>query len=215
MKKRILCYGDSNTWGYDAYTDGRFPESVRYTGQLASILGEEYTVIEEGLCGRTTVFEDPLNEGMSGLSYLYPCMMSHSPLDLLIVMLGTNDCKARFSLTPRNIACGMKRLLVKAQQIPAWRERPQILLVAPGSIEPECEQSSVAEEMGICSERSRGLAKEYRNIARELQVDFLNAGEFVKMNTLDYMHLDEQSHGILAQKLKEYVKQLGSRGRYE
>lgn len=74
MKKRILCYGDSNTWGYDAFTDGRFPDEVRWTGQLASFLGQEYTVIEEGLCGRTTVFEDPLNEGMSGLSYLYPCI---------------------------------------------------------------------------------------------------------------------------------------------
>ncbi len=206
MKKRILCYGDSNTWGYDAFTDGRFPDEVRWTGQLASFLGQEYTVIEEGLCGRTTVFEDPLNEGMSGLSYLYPCMMSHSPLDFMVVMLGTNDCKARFGLTPRNIACGMKRLLIKAQQIPAWRETPRILLVAPGPIEPECEMSFVGEEMGICSERSKGVAKEYRKIADEPHVDFLDAGDFVKMNTLDYMHLDKDSHGILGQKIGEYIK---------
>lgn len=201
MKKRILCFGDSNTWGYDAFTDGRFPEDVRWTGQLKQMLGEGFEVIEEGLCGRTTVLEDPLNEGMSGLSYLGPCMMSHSPLDVLVVMLGTNDCKERFSMTARNIACGMKRLLLKAQQTPAWRETLRILLVAPGAICPECEASPVAEEMGMCSERSMGLAKEYRRIAEELGTEFLDAGAFVRMNTIDYMHLDRESHRILAEKL--------------
>lgn len=207
MKKRILCYGDSNTWGYDAYTDGRFEEEARWTGRLGKVLGDEYTVIEEGLCGRTTVFDDPLNEGMSGLSYLYPCMMSHSPLDLLIVMLGTNDCKGRFSLTPRNIACGMKRLLLKAQQIPAWREKPHILLIAPGAIRPECEMSPVGAEMGICAQRSSKLADEYKVIAQEIGVDFIDAGIFVKMNKLDYMHLDQESHCLLAEKINEYVKE--------
>lgn len=205
MKKRILCYGDSNTWGYDAFTDDRFPEQIRWTGQLASLLNKDYTIIEEGLCGRTTTFDDPLNEGMNGLSYLYPCMMSHSPLDLLIVMLGTNDCKARFSLTPRNIACGMKRLLSKALQTPAWRKTPQILLIAPGAIEPECENSPVADEMGICADRSSKLADEYKKIADELHIDFINANSFVKMNTLDYMHLDQDSHHLLAKKIQEYI----------
>ena len=85
--------GDSNTWGYDAETNGRFPDDVRWTGRLSERLGDSYTVIEEGLSGRTTVFEDPLNEGMSALPYLYPCLMSHAPLDYMVVMLGTNDCK--------------------------------------------------------------------------------------------------------------------------
>ncbi|MDD2980721.1 MAG: GDSL-type esterase/lipase family protein [Hespellia sp.] len=205
MKKRVLCFGDSNTWGYDAITNSRFLENVRWTGLLQTMLGDSYTVIEEGLCGRTTVFEDPLNEGMSGYSYINPCMMSHDPLDYLIVMLGTNDCKARFGLTSRNIACGMKRLLTKALQTPAWRKEPHILLIAPGAIEPACETSVVAEEMGICSERSRGLAREYAYIAEELGVDFLDAGTFVKMNTLDYMHLDESSHQMLAKRLAEQI----------
>ncbi|MGI6069362.1 MAG: SGNH/GDSL hydrolase family protein [Blautia sp.] len=206
MKKRILCFGDSNTWGYDAFTDGRFPENVRWTGQLKHMLGEGYDVIEEGLCGRTTVLEDPLNEGMSGLSYLTPCMMSHSPLDVLVVMLGTNDCKGRFCMTARNIACGMKRLLLKAMQTPAWRNTPQILLVAPGPIQPECETSLVAEEMGECSGRSMGLAEEYLRIAKELGTEFMDAGEFVHMNTIDYMHLDWESHRILAQKLADVLR---------
>lgn len=125
MRKRIVCYGDSNTWGYDAVTDGRFPEEVRWTGKLQELLGEEYCIIEEGLCGRTTVFEDPLNEGLNGLTYLYPCLMSHGPLDLLVIMLGTNDSKERFSATPKNIADGMKRLVKKQkkQKMPGGTNR--------------------------------------------------------------------------------------------
>ena len=99
-------------------------------------------------------------------------MMSDSPLDFMVVMLGTNDETRFVGLTPTNIACGMKRLLIKAQQIPAWRETPRILLVAPSPIEPECEMSFVGEEMGICSERSKGVAKEYRKIADELACGF-------------------------------------------
>lgn len=208
MKKRILCYGDSNTWGYDAFTDGRFGEEVRWTGVLQKLLGEDYIIIEEGLCGRTTVFEDPLNEGLNGLTYIHPCMMTHSPMDCLVIMLGTNDCKERFGVSARNIACGMKRLLIKALQTPAWRKLPHILLVAPGGIEKGCESSPVASEMGKCSEKSQELAQEYRRIAEELQVEFLDAGEVVRMNTLDYMHLDARSHERLAYVIEKKLKEI-------
>lgn len=206
MKKRIVCYGDSNTWGYDAVSGGRFPEAVRWTGRLQEILGEEYCIVEEGLCGRTTVFEDPLNEGLNGLTYLYPCLMSHGPLDGLVMMLGTNDCKERFSATPKNIADGMKRLVLKARQADAWRAEPRILIVAPAPIEAPCEQSPVAGEMGICVERSKGLAGEFRLCAELLQCDFLDAAPYVTMNAIDYMHLDAESHDRLAHKLAELIR---------
>ena len=206
MRKRIVCYGDANTWGYDAVTDGRFPEDVRWTGKLQQLLGDSYCVIEEGLCGRTTVFEDPLNEGLNGLSYLYPCLMSHGPLDYLVIMLGTNDSKERFSATPKNIADGMKRLVKKAREADAWRWEPKILIVAPAPIEDLCEQSPVAGEMGICAERSRGLAAEFRICAELLGCDFLDAAPYVSMNTIDYMHLDRESHGRLAEKLAEIIR---------
>lgn len=207
MRKRIVCYGDSNTWGYDAVTDGRFPEEVRWTGKLQELLGEEYCIIEEGLCGRTTVFEDPLNEGLNGLTYLYPCLMSHGPLDLLVIMLGTNDSKERFSATPKNIADGMKRLVKKAKKAEdAWRNEPQILVVAPAPIEAPCEQSKVAGEMGKCVERSQGLAAELELCAELLGCDFLDAAPYVTMNTIDYMHLDRESHNRFAHKLAEIIR---------
>ena len=96
MKKHIVCFGDSNTHGYCAMNDGRFDENERWTCLLQKELGEDYLILEEGLSGRTTCFNDPLFEGLSGLDYIYPCLMSHEPVDLLIIMLGTNDTKERF-----------------------------------------------------------------------------------------------------------------------
>ena len=91
MKKRILCFGDSNTWGYNGENGERFDEYIRWTGRLQRLLGSEYTVIEEGQNGRTTVWDDPIENRLAGLTYLWPCMESQSPFDLIIIMLGTND----------------------------------------------------------------------------------------------------------------------------
>lgn len=113
MKKRILCFGDSNTWGY-MVTGGRFDEDVRWPMRLQTLLGEDFRVIEEGFNGRTCVFDDPVEGGYkSGLDYLPACVMSHSPLDLVIIMLGTNDMKKRFGMTAFTIG-GAVTQLVKA-----------------------------------------------------------------------------------------------------
>jgi lysophospholipase L1-like esterase len=106
--KVILCYGDSNTWGYDPHTQERFSSRVRWTGVLARQLGEEYHMIEEGLSGRTTVWDDPV-EGLhkNGKNYLLPCLESHQPIDLVILMLGTNDLKMRFSVPAADIGRGI------------------------------------------------------------------------------------------------------------
>lgn len=202
--KRIVCFGDSNTWGYDAVTDGRYGKE-RWTRVLMELLGDDYEVIEEGLCGRTTVFRDPLNEGMSGLDYLYPCLMGHSLFDTLVVMLGTNDCKERYSATPKNIADGMKRLVEKAKILPVWTGEPDILIVAPSPIRPECEQSFVGGEMGKSSARSYGLAEQYRICAELTGCRFFDASE-ASVNQLDYMHLDVAGHKYLAEKIAELVK---------
>ena len=96
---QVLCYGDSNTWGYIPVTGGRYAPTVRWTGVMAEQLGPQFSAIEEGQSGRTTVWDDPLEGDKNGLRYLPACLESHMPLDLVILMLGTNDLKARFSLT--------------------------------------------------------------------------------------------------------------------
>ena len=138
MKKHIVCFGDSNTHGYCAdpadCADGgdRFNEDERWTCLLQKRLGEEYLVLEEGLSGRTTVFTDPLHESMAGVEVAYPILMSHEVVDLLIIMLGTNDTKERFAANAPAIAVGMERLLLKCQSVPCWGgKKPNILVVCP------------------------------------------------------------------------------------
>ncbi len=207
--KKIVCYGDSNTHGYNSKTQTRFTEEERWTSLLQKYLGNEYSVQEEGLEGRTTVFEDPLFEGLSGLSYLFPCLMTHKPLDLLIIMLGTNDTKERFSATAENIAKGMERLVEKAiASTSVWRHKPNILIITPPPIEKGYATTSVAGEMGAgCVEKSESLAALYQQVAQRLHCHFLDAAsiEGMQMYPYDYMHLSFESHQLLAKKLSEII----------
>ena len=144
MKQHILCVGDSNTHGYCAdptdCADGgiRFNEEERWTCLLQKALGEDYLVTEEGLSGRTTVFQDPLHESMDALSVIYPLLKSHEVVDLLIIMLGTNDTKDRFNANAACIGLGMERLVRKAMSVDCWGSHgPNVLIVAPPPIQPE------------------------------------------------------------------------------
>ena len=110
----ILCFGDSNTYGYKPDGTGRFDTDTRWTSLLQKKLGADHRVIEEGLCGRTTVFQDDLREGRRGLDLIGVTMEMHNPIDLLIVMLGTNDCKARYNASAGTIAKGLAQVIQKA-----------------------------------------------------------------------------------------------------
>lgn len=215
MKKTILCFGDSNTHGYCAETGGRFSEKERFPCLLQEYLGENYHVVEEGLTGRTTVFDDPLFEGLNGLSSIFTCLMTHEPVDLLLIMLGTNDTKERFSCNAENIAKGLERLTRKAQSVTeAWRDgRPNILLIAPAPIVEGYEDTSVANEMGKgCVEKSRSLAFYYENTAAATGCHFLDAGKIpgIGMHPNDHMHLTAESHRLLAEKLAARIPSLFS-----
>jgi len=100
----ILCFEDSNTWGYDPIAQDRFPRDVRWTGVMRKALGSDFLVLEEGLNGRSTVWEDPIEGYKNGHDDLVPCLETHRPLDLVILMLGTNDLKVRFHVSSFDIA---------------------------------------------------------------------------------------------------------------
>ena len=104
--KTVLCYGDSNTYGYNPVNGMRYGESIRWTCRLRDLLGDGYRVIEEGCNGRTTIYDDPVDGWKNGLDYLRPCLNSHKPVDIVILMLGSNDLKDTFHLTAREIADG-------------------------------------------------------------------------------------------------------------
>ena len=190
MKTHILCLGDSNTHGYCAdpkdNADGgiRFNEDERWTCRLQTALGDKYLVTEEGLSGRTTVFVDPIHESMDALSVAYPLLKSHEVIDLLIIMLGTNDVKERFNANAACIGAGMERLIQK------------------------CKEGFHDEVMGDgCVEKSKGVAGWYKIIAERNNVHFLDA-EGCEFNQIDFMHLTRKGHAQLAEKLAELVPTL-------
>ena len=212
MKKHILCLGDSNTHGYcadpaDCAGGGdRFHENERWTCRLQSALGDEYLVLEEGLSGRTTVFPDPLHESMDALGVLYSLLKSHEAVDLLIIMLGTNDTKERLGANASCIGIGMERLVRRARSVDCWGARePNILIVCPPPIRPEMERSETGVPMGKgCLEKSRELPQYYEKTARLVGAHYLNA-KGCEFNAVDGMHLTRKGHAQLAALLAETV----------
>lgn len=215
MKRHIVCLGDSNTHGYCAdpldCADGalqRFNEDERWTKLLQKALGEDFLVVEEGLSGRTTVFRDPLYEGLSALDYLWPCLKSHEPVALLIVMLGTNDTKERFGASAACIDIGLQRLIRKAQTVDCWGPggAPNVLVIAPPIVDPRVDTSPVGSTMGRgCAEKSRELPALFKASADLLGAHFLDANGCA-FNQIDYMHLTKRGHAQLAEKLLPAVK---------
>ena len=217
MKKHIVCFGDSNTHGYCAdpldTADGgiRFNEDERWTRLQQKQLGDDYLVVEEGLSGRTTCFDDPLFEGLSGLQYISPCLKSHEFVELLIIMLGTNDTKERFAASPGCIAIGMARLVKKAMVTECWGDRkPNILVIAPPHIGEGMHSSPVGETMGPgCAAKSRELARCYKEQCDLIGCHFLDAQALgCEFNQVDFMHLTRKGHQTLADALTELVPTL-------
>lgn len=212
MKKHIVCFGDSNTHGYCAdpadCADGgdRFNEDERWTCLLQKALGSGHLVLEEGLSGRTTVFSDPLHESMSGLDVIYSVLMSHEPVDLLVVMLGTNDTKERFGANAACISAGLERLCLKAETVPCWNNgKPTILVVAP----PHMRDCFHDEIMGPgCPEKSKHVAEYFKNVCALHGWKFIDAEGIAEFNNLDGMHLSRLGHSQLALKLAETVPEL-------
>lgn len=216
MKKHIVCLGDSNTHGYCAdpkdCADGgdRFNENERWPRILNTLLGDDYLVLEEGLGGRTTVFADPLHEGMSALEIAYPLLMTHEPVDLLLIMLGTNDTKERFGANAPCIALGMERLVQKIRTVPCWGGKPpKILVICPPHIHDNFEKYAVSPPMGRgCPEKSRELPRWLELVAKNNDCHFLDAEGIAEFNSVDYMHLTRKGHRALAEALARIIPQL-------
>ena len=215
MKKHIVCIGDSNTHGYCAdpadCADGgiRFNEEERWTCLLQKALGEEVLVTEEGLSGRTTVFPDPLHETMDALGVVYSLLKSHEAVDLLIIMLGTNDTKERLGANAACIAIGMERLVRKAQSVDCWGNRaPNILIVCPPAILPLMEDNPCGAAMGKgCIEKSVQLPSYLSATAHLVGAHYLDAAD-CEFNRVDGMHLTRHGHAQLADKLARLVPTL-------
>ncbi len=214
--KKILAFGDSNTWGFvpggfDPITvrASRYPREHRWAGVMANLLGAEYEVIEEGLNGRTAVLDDPfLPFLVNGKTYLLPCLLSHSPLDLVAIMLGTNELKSRFNLNASEIARGIRQLiwLIKSLNIGTNNKVPEILIMAP-SVANENVGDFKSDFVGSTA-KSKEFAKYYSEICKIENCHFLDANLYSEYSNIDGIHYDKENQIKLGQAMFKVVKQI-------
>ncbi|HEX9027371.1 MAG TPA: SGNH/GDSL hydrolase family protein [Clostridium sp.] len=203
--KNILCYGDSNTYGFNPENTQRYDYNERYTGILQNLLGAEYHIIEEGLNSRTTVLDDPYGILKNGKTYLTPCIESHYPLDLVIIMLGTNDLKKRYHVPACDIAKGAGIIAKMVLDITAEKSLTntpaKVLLVSPLHIGKTIAESNLGENFGYmrAHELSKKLAPRYEEVAKSLGIEFMDASLIAESSEIDALHLSVDGHKALAE----------------
>lgn len=201
-KLRVLCYGDSNTWGYIPEKESRYTKDIRWSGRLSAY--KELEVVEEGLNGRTTVFSDNLEPFRNGLEYAAPCVMSHFPLDLIIIMLGTNDAKCRYHISATEIRYGMEELLIRMQEYCSRNnESPEFLIISPPSIQV-CDDVEFDHSSEL---KIQQLEDEYQQMAKEFHCMYLKASDFVRDTGNDGIHFTEMGHQNLAQAIIQILSE--------
>jgi lysophospholipase L1-like esterase len=207
-KKTVLCYGDSITWGYNPANPNRMTINERWSGVLGNGLDNDFNVIEEGLNGRTTVWDDPFNHGFkNGLKYLIPCLDSHRPVDLCILLLGTNDMKKRFSLSAMEIYKGIATLLevIKKSETGPNGTAPKILLLAPPYLN---KSTRFSEEFRDSYNISRKLPSYYAQIAMDYSCEFLDTSKIIIASEIDGVHPEVNEHLKLGKAVLEIVKEI-------
>ena len=206
MKKRIMCYGDSNTWGYIAGSEfERYDEGVRWTSILQNELGKDFTVIEEGYNGRTTVWDDPIELRPSGYATLIPCLESCSPLDIVTVMLGTNDTKSYFAGNAANIAMSAATLvkaIMSSPYGPSFGTAPKVLLISPPLIkDPDLKGLFDARSVAI----SEKFAAEFKAQSELLGCEFLDASQYANPDPKDGVHMSIEGHASLGKAVAKKI----------
>lgn len=191
-KHTVLCFGDSNTYGYNPRTGTRYPSYMRYPAVLQRFLGEDYTVIAEGLNGRTTAFPKEGIVWKSGLYAVEPVIASHYPVDTLVIMLGTNDCAAELELEAEDIAGGMEKLIIAARDLLTEKQgySPRIILVCPPHLEESVLSGPFSEEMNAKSiEVSKRLPELYKELAKKQNAGYLDLDGTIRFSEIDSEHL--------------------------
>jgi lysophospholipase L1-like esterase len=215
--KTILCFGDSNTWGYNADATlkagypVRHPPHVRWTGVLAAALGSEFRVVEEGQNGRTTVFDDPLSAApRNGRTVLPILLESQKPIDLVILMLGTNDLKTIFNCPAADTANGIGVLakMVLSSDAGPRNHAPQLLIVSPAAIGDLSRVPELAARLHGAAEKSRRFPGLYAAQAKALGIAFFDAQSVVSPCAEDGIHLDAAAHEALGTALAAEVQRL-------
>ena len=203
--RNVLCFGDSNTWGYVPGTGERYDEEVRWPALTQLLLNNEFTLYEAGLSGRTINSDDASRDFRNGAKQLNLYLESCRPLDLVIIMLGTNDLKASLTLSIEDIKERAKALCLQVLNFDyAPYDKPEILLVAPA---PFVDSVNIDDEFSQSIVRSKQLAPAYFQLAQDLKLLFLDAGRVIKSSMIDGIHWDEKEHRDFAIHLAAMLKE--------
>ena len=219
-KFRILCYGDSNTfgtigrWVKSDEPSERFDENTRWPCVLQKELGDGFRVVEEGLGGRTTIYPNGDAPWKNGEPYLTPCLLSHRPLDLVILNLGSNDLHVNKTLTEDTLSAGIRRLIDIVQSLPKagrGNKPAKILVIAPVEVRksaPEGRQDVYPKFRGDTGrELSLLFPKLYEEAAREKGAYFLNAQLYAAPGEADGVHMDKDSHIRLGKAVAKFIQE--------
>ncbi|MEJ8474851.1 GDSL-type esterase/lipase family protein [Roseibium algae] len=208
----VVCFGDSLTWGFRPGPRTRYGHDLRWTRLLQQDLGDGFYVLEEGVNGRTTVFEDPVRGDKNGLAHLATVRKTHMPIDILVIMLGTNDLQSRFNMTAGVIGSAMSRLLEYATRPTEDPEgkAPKVLLMSPpplGDFEGSVLAPMFCEKSRAESESLKAV---YAEIAQQYGVAFFDAGSVVSVSLVDSVHLDAEMQAPLAKAVAAEVRKLAT-----
>lgn len=212
MKKRVLIYGDSNTYGYRGSDHLRFEKPDRWTTIAQEYAGEGFELINKGMNGRTACCHESMFPFRNGLDYIEPCVRAHMPLHMICVMLGTNDLKRKFGLSAEDIAQGCGRVLTRAKEF-MDREMPgnrcKYLLMSPIEVSENVADSGWAEdyEGEVTIEKSKAFSQCYAKVAEDKGFLFFDAALFGVPCEDDGIHLSAESHRSLGIAFGKYLLQ--------
>jgi len=206
--KTILCFGDSITRGAIPVTNERYSREIRYPGRLQKLLGDDYLIVEEGLNGRTCLKERINEPKRNAKYYIEPCLGAHQPIDMIIIMLGTNDSLTQFNVDCKTIGEGMDELICIIESYTKAHQGfiPKIVLCCPPYIGENWKNSPSHEDLIGSREKTIELVDIYKNIADKHNIIYFNTNLYAKTSFEDSVHFDIEGHRIFSDMMAEIIK---------
>jgi lysophospholipase L1-like esterase len=202
--KKILCYGDSNTFGFNPSDGSRFDNKTRWTALLQEILGTEYEVINEGMCDRTGFTNNPKGFDFSAQRHFPKMITKLKDIDLLILAIGTNDLQFKYDLTIHQFENGLEKLIVMAKD-----NVRRIILIPPVILSDNVLEGNFNFQFNSTSiVKSKKVGKIYRKLSNLYGLDYFDLNNFVKPSNVDGLHYDSEGHNIISTKLSDYIKSI-------
>ncbi len=204
--KKILCFGDSNTYGYAPATGVRFDEGTRWTGRLNALLGKDYSILEEGMNNRNGFFKNPQSIKLCGVDYLPIYLQNHKDIDICILALGTNDAQFFYNLDKQTVQNGLQSL---TNSLLEANSETKIIIIPPVKIQPNILDGIFSMQFDLSSvKRIEETFDEYKNFVQKNGFYYLDLNEFVKPSEADGLHYSPDSHRVIAEKIAEFVRSM-------